>query len=113
MKFSNYRLGLLVLGVGVTSVLCADSVIGVASTRGTMEVNHTAIRGNANLSEGSSLRTNETTSQVSLQNGVQVTLGTRSAAAIHSNHMQLLEGGAQVSATGGFDVEALGFSIRP
>ncbi len=112
MNFSNCRLVLLVLGVSVTSVLGADSVIGVASTRGSMEVNHAAIRGNANVSDGTLIRTNDTTGLVNLQNGVQVILGTKSAAAIYAGHMQLTDGGAQVSAQGGFDVEALGFRIR-
>ena len=112
MKSPNYRLGLLVLSVSVISVLYGDTVIGVASTRGSMEVNHAAVRGNANISDGTSIRTNDTISQVSLQNGAQVTLGQRSTASIHANYLQLTEGGAQIAGKGAFDVEALGFSIR-
>lgn len=101
----------LIVGLSVTSVLLADALIGVASTRGSMEVNDATVRGNANVLEGASIRTNETSSQVNLQNGAEVILEQRSVARIHTGRVQLVEGAAQATIRGGFDIEALGFHV--
>ena len=103
----------LAIGMSVGIAFCAETVIGVASTRGIMEVNSASVRGNANVADGASIRTNDTAGQVQLNNGVQVTLGEHSSASIHADRVQLLQGGAQVAAKTGFGVEALGFHVAP
>lgn len=110
---NQYRRGFAILSLAafVGTQLYAAPVIGVATTRGTMQIDSAAVRGTANLSDGSSIRTNETAGQVQLQNGVQVTLGERSTAAVYSNHLELHEGSGQVAAKPGFDLDALGFRV--
>lgn len=108
-----FSIGMLIVSMSVGTVLLADAVIGVASTRGSMEVNEASVRGNANVLEGSSIRTNETASLVDLQNGAEVTIEKRSAARIHTDRVQLVEGAAQANVTSAFQVEALGFHVLP
>ena len=110
---SSCLAGLLAIGMSAGTAFCAETVIGVASTRGNMEVNSAPVRGNANVADGTSIRTNDTVGQVQLNNGVQVTIGQHSSAAIHADRVQLLQGGAQMSAKMGFGVEALGFHVAP
>lgn len=110
---NQYRRGLVLLSLAafVATQLSAAPVIGVASTRGTIQIDNAAVRGTANVSEGSSVRTNETSGQVQLQNGASAVLSQRSAASVYTNRIELREGAGQVSAQPGFDLDALGFRI--
>lgn len=104
----------MVLGTSVLGgALMAASYIGVASTRGSMSVDHASVRGNANLMEGAAVETAETLGHVKLNNGVELTLGEKSKAEIHANRMALLAGAATVNSRGGFGVEALGLRFVP
>ncbi len=111
----QYRRGLILLSLAAFAItqLCAAPAIGVATTRGSMEVDNASVRGTANLSDGSSVRTNETSTRLQLQNGVQATLGQNSAAAVYSSRIELREGMGQVTANDGFELSALGFHISP
>lgn len=97
----------------LTPQLQAAPAIGVASSKGAMEVNSVVVRGMTNLPEGASLRTTKTAGEVHLQNGVQATLGLRTAATVSSNKMELREGAGQILTRQGFTVDALGFEISP
>ena len=110
---NQYRRGLVALSLAafVTTQLTAAPVIGVASTRGTIEVDNAAVRGTANLTDGSSVRTNETAGQVQLQNGVQATFNAKTAASVYANRIELREGAGQVTTKKGFNLDALGFRI--
>ena len=107
------RSALIALSLAVIGASCltAASVIGVASSRGTMEVNGTAVRGTANVAEGASVKTNETSGNIHLGNGVQVTLGQNSAARVYADRLALTEGAGRVTAAHGYAVEALGFRV--
>lgn len=109
MKHFQSSISVWILGIAVGSTLMAESYIGVASSRGSMSVNHESVRGNANLGSGASIQTTDSVSQVKLQNGVKLTLGQRSAASIHADRAELTEGGAQISTKSGYGIEALGF----
>jgi hypothetical protein len=111
----KYRRGVIVLSLAAffSVQVTAAPVIGVASTRGTMEIDHASIRGTANLLDGSAIRTNETSGQIQLQNGSLATLGQRTAAEVFANRIVLREGVGQISSRGGFEVGALGFRISP
>jgi hypothetical protein len=112
---NQHRRGVIALSLAIfmTTQLSAAPVIGVASTRGTMEVNSSPVRGTANVSEGCSIRTNETVGQIDLRNGVQLTLGQNTAASVYSNRVELREGGGQVTTKQDYGVEALGFRVAP
>ena len=109
MKHFQSSMSILILGTVVASTLIAESYIGVASSRGSMSVNHESVRGNANLGTGASIQTQDEVSQVELRNGVRLTLGQRSSASFHADRAELTEGGAQISAKSGYGIEALGY----
>ncbi len=102
-----------ILGISISMAILADSFIGVASTRGSMSVNHVSVKGNANIVPGSTIQTSESASQVQLQSGAQVTLNERSSAAVFGDRMELKQGGAQIQTKKGYAVEALGFRFTP
>ena len=102
-----------ILGISISVAMLADSFIGIASTRGSMTVDHSAVKGNANIVPGSKIETIESTSQLQLQNGAQVTLREGSSAAVFGDRMELKQGGAQIQTKNGYGVEALGFRFTP
>ena len=55
----------------------AAGPVGVASTRGTLQVNDLMARGTANIPEGASVRTAEMPGQIHLQDGVDLNLSER------------------------------------
>jgi hypothetical protein len=112
---NQYRRGIvaLSLAVFVTTQASASAVIGVASTRGTIEVDNASVRGTANLTDGSMVRTNETAGQVQLNNGVQATFGKNTAASVYNNRIEIREGSGQVATRPGFELGALGFRVAP
>jgi hypothetical protein len=110
----QYQRSLFTFGVALSLAavqLSAAGVVGVASTRDAMSVNSASVRGTANISEGASVQTNRTPGQIRLQNGAQVTLGENSSATVHSDHIQLLQGTAQVTANQNYGLDALGYRM--
>jgi hypothetical protein len=108
----QYRRGLIVLSLATLGIAAwGTPIIGVAASRGTMEVNSESVRGTANIFEGAAVRTNETVGQIQLQNGVQVMLGQQTTANIYSDRVQLREGTSQIMAKSGYGVDALGFHV--
>jgi hypothetical protein len=110
----QYRRGLLALSLAISSAfrLSAAGTVGVASTRGTMEVNSAPVRDTANIPDGASVQTDETPGQIQLQDGVRVTLGENTSAKVYSDHLQLLQGTAQLTAGRSYSVDALGYRIE-
>ena len=110
---NQYRSAFIVLSFAAlgTGCLTASNVIGVASTRGTMDVNGAAVRGTADVADGASVQTNQTPGSIHLGNGVQVTLGENSAASVYNDRLSLTQGASQVTAKQKYAVEALGFRI--
>ena len=100
----------IALSLAVVQLSAAD-VVGVASTRGDISVNGASVRGTANISEGASVQTNRTPGQIRLQNGSQVALGENSSATVHTDHIQLLQGTAQVTANQNYGLDALGYRM--
>src|SRR5579863_8374083 len=67
--------------------LAVSPAIGVASAFGPFVVNSAEVQGNANLFDGSQLRTSKASSQIFLQNGAALTLGIESAGTIYRDHL--------------------------
>ncbi len=105
--------GIFLLGMSIGAAMMADSFIGVASTRGSMSVDHSSVKGNANIVLGSKIETLESTSQLQLQSGAQVTLSEGSSVAVFGDRMELKQGAAQIHTKNGYGVEALGFRFMP
>ena len=108
----QYRVGLVALSAAIAlAAPLAVNTVGVASTRGTMEVNSASIRGTANIPNGASVQTNENPGQIRLQNGVQVSLSQKTSATVYSDHLQLLQGTAKFVAKLDYPIDALGYRI--
>jgi hypothetical protein len=69
-------------------------------------VNQAAVSGPTNLSDGSSLETTTTPTEIHLAIGADVRLATRSAGTFYADHVQLNQGALRVSNFGGLKVNA-------
>jgi hypothetical protein len=90
----------------------ASPTIGIATAVGVLFVNGSTVEGNANLSEGSQVRTGKASSQVFLQNGATLTLGMDSAAALYKDHVVLEQGATKVDNMNAFHVVAKDYRIE-
>ena len=88
----------------------ATPPVGVATTTGNLIVDSIETPGNATIFDGNVVQTRTASSQVRLKDGAQVRFGTESRGKIFSDHVDLLQGSAQVS---GYAAVANGLSIRP
>ena len=93
--------------------LALPPTIGVASARGTFVVNRNLVDGNANLFEGSELKTGKASSQVFLLNGAAFTLGIESAGTIYRDRLLLQQGATKVDGMNGFSIQAGAYRIEP
>lgn len=74
-----------------------SNVIGMAVSNGQMQVDRSAVTGNANLVEGSSLKTNADPSRIQLSNGSRATLAANSEAQVFADHLVLQRGSSLVA----------------
>jgi hypothetical protein len=101
-----------------TSFLCATTcfaigpTIGIASAVGTFVVNSNQVDGNANLFEGSEVKTTKASSQIFLQTGAALTLGINTAGTIYRDHLVLREGATKVDNMNGYSVHAANYRIE-
>jgi hypothetical protein len=101
-----------------TFLLCAvacvavQPTIGIATAVGTFIVNSNRVDGNANLFEGSDVRTGKASSQVFLRNGAALILGIDSAGTIYRDHLLLHQGATKVDNMNGYSVHASDYRIE-
>lgn len=105
-KFSIATLSLAAFSFGATPT------IGVATAVGTFKVNSSNVEGNANVFDGSEIRTGAAPSQVFLRNGSSVTLGTNSSGALYRDHLVLEDGATKVDNMNGYTVHAASYRIQ-
>jgi hypothetical protein len=103
----------LVAALSAPALFAAPAVVGVASAIGSFSLNNTPVSGTANVSDGASLITTSATSQVYLQNGATVSVGTNSSANIYGNKVVLNSGVTRVdNTTSSFPMVANGYRIE-
>src|SRR5579884_3111005 len=73
----------------ISTAAWAATSIGVAFSRGSLQVDSASVRGTANVSDGSSVQTQESAGQIQLNSGVQLVLGTNSAAEVFGDRVEL------------------------
>jgi len=108
---STFRV-LIASAMAVVVSTAAPPTIGLATAVGVLFVNGATVEGNANLSDGSQVRTGKASSQVFLQNGATLTLGTESAASLYRDHMVLEQGATKIDNMNGFRVLAGDYRIE-
>ena len=99
-------------GLSLSCSFAGTPTIGVASALGTFSVNDAKVEGNANIFNGSQIRTDQASSRVYLQNGAALTLGTNSAGTLFKDHVLLQQGSAKVDGINGYSIQAGNFRIR-
>jgi len=103
---------LVVAAVTISSVMAASPTIGVASTVGTFTLNSSEVEGNANLFDGSRIRTEKASSKVYLMSGAALVLGVDSAGTIYRDHFTLSQGATKVDNLTGYAIHADRYDIR-
>jgi hypothetical protein len=103
---------LVVVAVTISSLLAESPTIGVASAIGTFVLNSSEVEGNANLFDGSRIKTEKASSKVYLMSGAALVLGVDSAGTIFRDHFTLSQGAIKVDNLTGYAVHADGYDIR-
>jgi hypothetical protein len=103
---------LVVAVVTMAYVIAASPAIGVASAVGTFMVNSSEVEGNANLFDGSRIRTDKASSKVYLMSGAALVLGVGSAGTIYRDHFTLNQGATKVDNLTGYSIHADRYDIR-
>lgn len=111
MKSNSLMTVALVAAVSAVSAFAVTPGIGVASAFGSFSVNSAQVSGNANIFDGSQVRTDKAASQILLQNGSSLTLATNTAATIYNDHVVIREGAARVDDMSNYNVEGLGYHV--
>ncbi len=106
----SIRIFTLLLAV-VLACSALPPTIGIASAFGSFVVNSNRVDGNANLFEGSELKTGKASSEVLLRNGAALTLGIDSSGTIYADHLLLQEGATKVDNMNGYSVHAADYRI--
>lgn len=98
--------------LSIVACLALPPTIGIASAVGAFVVNSNQVDGNANLFEGSEIRTGKASSQIFLQNGAALTLGIDSTGTIYRDHLLLQGGATKVDNMNGYSVHAATYRIE-
>jgi hypothetical protein len=105
-------LSLLVAGA-LSCALAASSAIGVAVASGTFRVDDSRVSGNTSLFEGNTIETGNASSQVQLNGGVRMELGSASRGKFYRDHMILEQGQTQLDTGAAYRIEALSLRVLP
>ncbi len=103
---------LVVAAVTITQLTAASPTIGVASAVGTFTLNSSEVEGNANLFDGSRIRTDKASSKVYLMSGAALVLGVDSAGTIYRDHFTLNQGATKVDNLTNYAIKADRYEIR-
>jgi len=75
-------------------------------------LNSSEVEGNANLFDGSRIRTDKASSKVYLMSGAALVLGVNSAGTIYRDHFTLIQGATKVDNLTGYSIHADKYDIR-
>jgi hypothetical protein len=103
---------LAVVVVTMALAFAASPAIGIASAVGTFMLNSSEVEGNANLFDGSRIRTDKASSKVYLMSGAALVLGINSAGTIYKDHFTLNQGATKVDNLTGYSIHADKYDIR-
>ncbi len=112
MKGKNGLKLCLTFLLSAAACFALQPTIGIATAVGTFIVNSNRVDGNANLFDGSDVKTGKASSQVFLQNGAALTLGIDSAGTIYRDHLLLHQGATKVDNMTGYSVHASSYRIE-
>jgi len=98
--------------VGILSLgMAASPSVGIALAKGNFRVDHSSVFGNSTLFEGSTVETARASSELHLNSGVRMLLGSDSLCRVFRDRLILERGHGQVENARDYRVEALGLRI--
>lgn len=112
MKLTTVSKLCFATGLSLSCSFAGTPTIGVASALGTFSVNDAKVEGNANIFNGSQIKTDVASSRVYLQNGAALTLGTYSTGTLYKDHLLLQQGSAKVDGINSYSIQAGSFRIK-
>jgi hypothetical protein len=95
-----------------TFAFAGSPVIGIATASGHFNVQSSEVWGNSTLFDGSTIQTDQASSELALRNGVKVQLGASSKAQVWERRVLLQRGVGQVAATAPYEIDAAGLKIN-
>jgi hypothetical protein len=101
----------ILLTLGVSAALAANTSIGLAVANGSFQVDRAQVWGSSSLFEGSTVETTVTASQIQVNGGVDVRLAAGSRVKVYRQRMVLEQGFTQIQAAAGYAVEARSLTI--
>ena len=111
MKNTISRFAWLALCGIATQLVASPPILGVARSWGTFWVNGASVPGSATIFDGSSVKTSDAASQISLNGGERVMLSSNSAATVRQAGILLDRGVAEFGGSASYRVVARGLSI--
>lgn len=105
MKNLQLNIALILLLAAVCTLQAAHPAIGVAIANGSFLLDRSTVIGNANIFDGSTIETQRTMSDISLQNGLKMRLGIEARGRVFQDRLVLEKGAGQVSGSK-YQVEA-------
>ena len=102
----------IVAALSAAPAFSASPSIGVATAVAAYSVDSSPVTGEADVFDGSQLRTTISPSDVRLANGAEVRLATRSEGTLFSDHLELRDGAVRVSHFDGYPVQARQLQIQ-
>lgn len=105
-------ISLLIAG-SLAVAFCANPAIGVATAKGSFQIDKSKVYGNTTLFDGSFIETTEASSDLVLNTGARLRLAAGSQARVHTNRLVLEKGQGQVSGASGYFIEALSLRAAP
>jgi hypothetical protein len=105
----------VLIGIVAAAILgaawAAGPAIGIATANGDFRVDRASVSGNATVLEGSLVETGLSGSQLRLYEGTGMRLGSDSRGKVFLDRLVLEQGAAEVSARGGYAVDAGGLRV--
>ena len=102
----------LMLSCALTTSFAASPAIGLAISPGSIQVDHSSIRGNATLFDGNLIETSASASSLKLHGGIHMLLAAESRARVYESRLILEKGAGQLD-SGHYEIEAAGLRIAP
>jgi hypothetical protein len=85
--------------------------IGIVTASGHFTIERSEVWGNSSLFDGSTVQTDQASTDLALRNGVKLQLGAKSRAQVFENRLALESGIGQMKAAAPFEIDAAGLKI--
>ena len=106
-------IAMILAAVLCSTLLGANTVIGVVTAEGSFRLDNSAVNDHATLFDGNVLQTGATAPVVDLKTGGRIELGPNSTARFSGQRLVLEDGIGEVASSKGFEIEARTLRVKP